>query len=324
MSFHLIVPEGFDDPARPSGGNHYDRRLAGPALSVATVAGSRLDCALAAVPDGEPALIDGLIASGSAAVLGAHARRLSPVVLMHMPLFCPGEQEVLAAAAGVITTSAWTRDQLLARYPLDPDRVRIACPGADPAPLASGTPGGGSLLCVAAVAPHKGQDLLIAALDQLSTWDWSCRCAGSVTVDPGFAAGLRHDRVEFTGVLAGTALERAYADADVLLVPSRAETYGMVVTEALARGVPVLAAEVGGLPEALGYAPGGTRPGRLFAPEDPAALAAAIRGWLGDPAERCRLRAAARARRTALPGWEPTVTAVTAAMLDFAAVGAEL
>ena len=68
------------------------------------------------------------------------------------------------------------------------------------------------------------------------------------------------------------------------MLPSRAETYGMVVTEALARGIPVLASDAGGLPETLGRDPDGRVPGLLVPPGDAAALAAALRGWLDDPA----------------------------------------
>ncbi len=80
----------------------------------------------------------------------------------------------------------------------------------------------------------------------------------------------------------------------------------MVVTEALARALPVIATRVGGVPEALGLAPDGTAPGMLIPPDDPAALAAALRRWLTDPALRDRLRAAARARRETLPTWTAT------------------
>ena len=84
------------------------------------------------------------------------------------------------------------------------------------------------------------------------------------------------------GPRTGADLERSYAAADVLVLASRAETYGMVVTEALARGLPVVATEVGGVPEALGHGAGGMRPGLLVPSGDPAALGAALRSWLGD------------------------------------------
>ena len=112
--------------------------------------------------------------------------------------------------------------------------------------------------------------------------------------------------MRFTGALAGPDLDAAYAAADVLVLASRAETYGMVVTEALARGLPVVATDVGGLPEALGGGADGDRPGLLVPAGDPAALAAALRSWLGDSDLRRRLRLAAQERRATLAGWSAT------------------
>ena len=88
----------------------------------------------------------------------------------------------------------------------------------------------------------------------------------------------------------------------------------MTVTEALAHGLPVLAAAVGGLPEALGSTADGTRPGQLIPPGDPAALAAALADWLGDEPHRHRLRAAARQRRSTLRGWEQTTQEIANAL----------
>jgi glycosyltransferase involved in cell wall biosynthesis len=113
--------------------------------------------------------------------------------------------------------------------------------------------------------------------------------------------------VRFVGTRTGAALDAAYADADLLVLPSRAETYGMVVTEALARGIPVLATAVDGVPEALGAAPDGSRPGMLVPPGDAEALAVALRRWLTDPGWRARLRESARGRRDTLRGWDDTV-----------------
>jgi glycosyltransferase involved in cell wall biosynthesis len=346
----FIVPAGIDDPARPSGGNAYDRRIArglaatGWTVRLHEVPGTwprpddrSLGCLAAAVgriPDGAVALLDGLVASAAPEVLSREAGRLRLVVLVHMPLGQgPGsdgarerEAAVLSAAASVVTTSAWARRVLLELYSLPGDRVHVAEPGTDPAELAAGTETAGALLSVAAVIPAKGHDVLLDALAPLAGLRWQCRCVGSIDRDPSFVEVLRHrvraggmdGRVCFTGPQAEAELARSYAGADVLVLPSRGETYGMVVAEALARGLPVVAAEVGGVPEALGHGGDGTRPGLLVPPGDPAALRDALRAWLEDAGLRRRLRAAARERRASLAHWSTTSAAV-AGVLEWAA-----
>jgi glycosyltransferase involved in cell wall biosynthesis len=191
--------------------------------------------------------------------------------------------------------------------------------------LAAGTPSGGRLLCIAAVTPLKGHDLLLDALATVDDLAWQCVCVGSLDLDPEFVAGLRcsaedrglGDRVRFTGPLIADGLDRVYAAADVLVQASRTETYGMVVTEALARGLPVIAGEVGGVPEALGRAADGSRPGLLIPPGDPQILGRTLRRWLEDPSERERLRAAARSRRQSLSDWAQTSRALAAVLSEF-------
>jgi glycosyltransferase involved in cell wall biosynthesis len=299
---HFIVPEGIHDPARPSGGNTYDRRLSQELAALGWTVHEHDITALDRLPDDAVVLLDGLIASPAPDVLVPHARRLRQVVLLHMPIGDAREAAVLAAATAVVTTSEWSRRRLGL-----PDRVYVAEPGVDPAELAPGTPAGGALLCVAAVTPHKGHDVLLHALATLPDLAWRCTCVGSLDRDPDFADGVcrRADgRVRFLGPRTGPGLERAYAAADLLVLPSYAETYGMVVTEAIARGVPVVASDVGGVPEALG---GG---GLLVPPGDPAALGAALRSWLTDRGMRDRLRRAARERRATLRGWNETAAVV--------------
>jgi glycosyltransferase involved in cell wall biosynthesis len=345
---HVVVPEGFDNPGQPTGGNIYDRRVcaglaeAGWEVLVATVAaaspvpdsGARaeLDRILSAIPDGEIALIDGLIASPTAAQLLPHAGRVSMTVLLHMPLATAldrrhdasaqrSEQVVLRAATSVVVTSEWTRQQVLSRYEIPPGRVHVARPGVDRV-AAPARPVRGHLICVGVLGRHKGQDLLVEALAELGDLDWHCVLAGSLDRDPDFVeylktriARLGYDhRVRLTGVLTGPALSHAYTTADLLVAPSRAETYGMAVTEALAHGLPVIATAIGGLPEALGSTADGTRPGQLITPCDPAALAAALGNWLGDERLRHRLRAAAGKRRSTLRGWEQTTQEIADAL----------
>ncbi len=292
-------------------------------VALATLAGF-----LQQIPDDSVVLIDGLIASAAAEVLVHQASRLRLVVLMHMPLgdrvddARPDERAVLSVAASVVTTSAWTRRRLLELYRLPADRVHVAQPGVDAADLAAGSTAGRELLCVAAVTPDKGHDVLLDALATAADLSWHCVCVGSLDRDPAFVDDLRRravdrgigDRVRFPGPRIGVDLERSYAAADVLVLASRAETYGMVVTEALARGLPVVAAEVGGLTEALGHGADGIRPGVLVPPDDPATLGAALRAWLTDAELRERCRRAARERRESLSGWSTTTSAVASVL----------
>jgi glycosyltransferase involved in cell wall biosynthesis len=329
---HVIVPDAIDDPARPSGGNRYDRRIcsglaaagwqvhehlvpdAWPHLGAAGLrTAARV---MSDLPDGALVLADGLIASAGAPAFVPAAARLSIVVLVHLPLgddpaTRAAERMVLAAVRAVITTSGWTRDRLLNGYALSPEAVHVAEPGVDAASPALADADGTRLLYVAAVAPHKGHDVLLGALTAVADQPWRCACVGPLDRDPDFVSRLRQavdaaglaGRLRFTGPRIGVALDRAYRSADVLVHAARGETYGMVVTEALARGVPVIAAAAGGLPGALGHAPDGTRPGMLVPPDDARALAGALRSWLTDSGLRSRLRCAAVGRRSTLRSW---------------------
>src|SRR5205823_1455249 len=127
-------------------------------------------------------------------VLVPEADRLRLVILVHMPLDDDAEQVALSAARAIVTTSEWTRRRLLARYGLTAERVHVATPGVDPARLAPGSPDGTLLICVAAVTPHKGYDVLAQALAKLADVPWTCLCVGSLTRDPDFVDRLRRQR----------------------------------------------------------------------------------------------------------------------------------
>ncbi|RSN46601.1 glycosyl transferase [Streptomyces sp. WAC 04229] len=342
-SVHFVVPGGIDDPAAPSGGNAYDRRvrldLPGFGWRVRGLpvdgdwprpddtARAELTRVLRRLPDGAVVLLDGLVACGVPEIVVPEAERLRMAVLVHLPLgdetgldlalaaeLDARERAVLRAVPAVVATSDWAVRRLVSHHGLDPGRVHVAAPGADIAPLAPGTDGVSRLVCVAAVTPRKGQHRLVEALAAVSDLPWSCVCVGGLGHDPEYVEHLRDlvarhgltGRLVLAGPRSGAELDATYATADLMVLTSYAETYGMAVTEALARGIPVLATDVGGLPEAVGRAPDGGVPGILVPPEDPAALAAELRGWFGEADVRRRLKSAARGRRAALNGWAST------------------
>jgi glycosyltransferase involved in cell wall biosynthesis len=336
-TLYVVVPAGIDDPARPSGGNRYDHQLctglarAGWQVREVHVDGSwprpgaaavqELAKQVGTVPDDGLLLVDGLVACGAAAQLAEQSTRVRLVVLVHMPLGgidvpADDERTVLASARAVIATSDWTRSRLLEQYGVDAERIGVARPGAERRELTKATPAGDRLLCIGAVAPHKGQDLLVDALAELRELPWRCTIVGPLDRDPDFVDRLREqiahaglgERVILTGP--GNATAR-YADADLLVLPSRLEAYGMVVTEALAAGIPVVASDVGGVAEALGATPLGA-PGLLVPAGDPEALRAALGGWLTDGDLRQELRRAAAERRRGLADWAATTHRVAA------------
>jgi glycosyltransferase involved in cell wall biosynthesis len=364
---HVVLPGDVDDPRSPSGGNTYGRRVArelaelGWTVARHRVAGSwpRPSCAeeaglarlLSAVPDGELVLLDGLVACGVPHAVVPQAGRVRLVVIVHLPLAdevgLPAEvaadldvreRATLCAADAIVVTSAAAARRLITREQKQgPEHsfllttpVYIAEPGTDPAPRAVGTDGASALLCVAAVTPVKGHDVLVDALAAVADRPWTCVCAGPLDRAPEYVDDLRArieryglaERVRLVGPLDPHACGAAYAAADLAVLASRTETYGMAAAEALARGVPVIGTTGGGLPDTIGQAPDGTAPGLLVPPDDAAELASALRRWFDEPALRTGLRAAASARAATLPGWSATAKGVAAALAPATGPGA--
>ena len=344
----LLVPGNIH---HHSGGNVYNARLVqglealGTEVEVIAVDGSwpeanaharrRLGSLLGAwEPDaglqGTVILVDGLIAMGAPDELEFAAKAGRETwVLVHMP--APAryglEARSLRAATGVLCTSTWARNVLAARHGLH--GLKVALPGTDPAPLAPGsTPP--HIVTVAALLPNKDQLLVVGALGLLQDLDWTAALVGSDQADEGYTGKVRAavqanglgGRIRLTGELTGPALENAWLRADLSLLVSRAEAFGMVVTESLARGIPVIVREGTGAVEALRLgAPGtdddgGRLPGAKGAfpadddPANPALLAQVLRSWLEDTATRASWRERAVQARSTLPGWDRTAAVV--------------
>ncbi len=348
---HVLLP---GDVVAPTGGNVYDLRVIdglatahGWRVRRTDVAGSwpladHSACAgltqvLAAVPDGGLVLVDGIVACGVPEVIEPAAGRLRIVVLVHLPLpdetglstesadsLARLEGRTLRAAAAVVVTSPWAARRL-GGYDLAPAQVHVAPPGTDSQPVARGTLGSGrppELLCVGAVTPRKDQLTLVDALAQLPHLAWRCSCIGPVDRAAGYVTSVRErvvtagleGLVRLVGALDAEELAASYDAADLVVLVSRTETFGMVITEALARGVPVVTTAGGAAEETLGRAPDGTVPGLVVPPGDAGALAAALSRWLTDAPLRARLASSARARRDTLDRWDETARALAAVL----------
>lgn len=334
-----------------SGGNVYNARLVqglralGTEVEVIAVEGSwpeagalarrRLGSLLGAwEPDagmqGTMILVDGLIAMGAPDELESAAKAGRETwVLVHMP--APAryglEARSLRAATGVLCTSTWARNVLAARHGLR--GLKVALPGTDPAPLAGGSVPP-HILTVAALLPNKDQLLVVEALGRLRDLDWTASLVGSDLADGEYTGRVRAaihanglgGRVRPTGELTGQPLESAWQRADLSLLVSRAEAFGMVVTESLAHGIPVIVRDGTGAVEALSLgAPdkeddGGPLPGAKVAfpaddhPANPVLLAQVLRRWLEDSTTRASWRKRAVEARNRLPGWDRTAAVV--------------
>ncbi|MEA5456435.1 glycosyltransferase family 4 protein [Sinomonas sp. JGH33] len=361
----LVVPAPL---AWRSGGSAYNERLA-DALAAAGV-DVRTHPAAGAWPVGSSAdrarlrrvfreiaddggarlLVDGLVGLGCPGEI-AEAQRwgLAVWLLVHMPIgempdaAGPGsaiEAAALAAASGAITPSHTTAAELARRHGVE---AAVARPGVDRSPLSHGSDPP-RILCVAALLHGKRQLELFEALGRLADLPWTAELVGSDRPDPDYARAVRdaaaapplRGRVRVAGELLGDALEAAWGAADLSVLASASETFGLVVAESLARGVPAIVPAGTGAEEALGLSRRGAA-GLADTGSARAELAGAVcrfddtsgrdaqsapdavavlRSWLTDPALRSQWRAAACAARPRLPGWGATARAVLTALGD--------
>ncbi|MDP2390798.1 MAG: glycosyltransferase, partial [Acidobacteriota bacterium] len=173
------------------------------------------------------------------------------------------------------------------------------------------------LLCVATVNAGKGHDLLLEALAAVPSHQWHLTCAGSLTRDAATADRVRglvrqfklEDRVTLAGELDAEAIVACYDAADVFVLATRRETYGMAVAEALARGLPVVSTTTGAIPDLVG-----ADAGVLVPPGEVAALAEALSRVISDADLRARLTAGAREVRDRLQTWEVATARMDAAL----------
>ena len=280
---------------------------------------------LAGVPAETAILADGL-AYGAMPVELVSSLHSPIVALVHHPLWLEAglskarqdelyalEKADLALARHVIVTSLSTANTLIADFAVPAGKITVAEPGTDPAARARGTGNPPQLLSVGSVVPRKAHDTLVRALAQVADRDWQLTIVGptdrSVEALAALEAAIGETglgpRITVAGPAAPERLEAYYASADVFVLPSLYEGYGMVLAEAMARGLPIVCTTGGAaaatVPDAAAF---------KVPPVDVQALGSAIRRVLDDPARRRQMSDAAWAAGQKLPRWEDTARTI--------------
>lgn len=329
-SLYFVFPGLLDTQ---TGGYHYDRRLIEelrkldikvntislstqfPFPDAATLAATRE--ALAAVPDGAFVIFDGLAYGVLDELAEAESQRLHIIALCHHPLalesgldpvkqqdFHTSEQRALAAARHIIVTSEHTRSILTDQFDVSANKVLVAVPGTDRVPFAPCAGNPLQLLTVASLTRRKAHDVLINALANLVDLPWQARFVGGRHFDPIWSDQLQqqvnHLHLQKRIELAGTVdeLDEAFHQADLFVLPSRFEGYGMVFAEALAAGLPIVAARAGAVPDVVPESAG-----ILVPPDDVESLTTALRHLITNSELRQQLQAGAQHAALSLPTW---------------------
>jgi len=286
---------------------------------------------LEALPQGIPVVVDGLALGALPEAAERIARRAPLVALVHHPLaleaglspadsrkLFESECKALAAARSVIVTSRATGKRLNADYDVPPERITVAPPGTDRAAPARGTPDGTlRLLSVAAIVPRKGFDALIAALASIAGLPWRLTIAGDLTRAPATAAKLEADierhrlagRVNLLGAVSPQQLATQYAAADVFVLASHFEGYGMAYAEAMAHGLPIIGTTGGATVDTVP-----ATAGVLVEPGNVKALTRALRMVIENEEDRRRLARGALAAAADLPTWGSTARIFASAL----------
>ncbi|WP_237132597.1 glycosyltransferase family 4 protein [Pseudohongiella sp. O18] len=337
LPLYFVFP---GDLGTPTGGYHYDRRL----ISELRTLGKQVipialsdrfptpdkdalvdaEQKLSAIPDGAQVMIDGLAMGVMDQIVSRHARRLSLIALCHHPLSLEAglsaaqqdalhhsEKRSLHCARATVVTSPHTAEILRNQFDLDTNSILVACPGTDRSEFAPCTGNPPRLLTVASLTRRKAHDVLIESLGALKDLPWQARFVGGDHFDREWAQQLKAQvnqeqlarRIDFVGSVEN--LQPEYQQADLFVLPSRFEGYGMVFAEALAAGLPVIAARAGAVPDVVPASAG------ILVPADDAeALAAALREVLTDSSRRQALQRGARQAALALPGWRDSAMLV--------------
>lgn len=276
------------------------------------------------IPDNSLLIADGLALCVLPAEIKKHKERLKLVALIHHPLalemglsesqvhaLTTSETQALELVDHVITTSQHTAETLR-QFGVTGDRVSVVFPGTEKSVKSLGSVDGGfRLICVATLNKRKGHAVLINALKLIEHLPWTLVCAGSCTRDPDTYNSLVEqtqtlgltDRITFSGELDNDELNAEYQRADAFVLASYYEGYGMVLDEAIARGLPIIATSGGAIADTVP-----SSAAILTSPGYVDELTEALRQYMENKTVRTQLREGACQARETLRTWQQTVT----------------
>ncbi len=330
----VLLTQG--DPGRLTGGYLYQQRMAEAAplhdarIQVVSVGERVLPLQARAVGrllagvQADALLVDSIVAAAAARALASPRRQLPVIAVVHQQ---PGGVEasirlralrrsrdlaLYRRAGRVVAVSDWLSDKLVGDG-VSPARIVVVPPGREPpgrviAPAPELRRGRrAALICVSNWVRNKRIDLALDAVSRLAPELATLHLVGDQNADRRYAAQLRRriarddlrDRVVVHGRLPPPEVATLLAGADVLVHPSRHESYGQAVAEGMAAGVPVVAFAIDNLP----YLVRDGIDGKLVAFGDISAMASAITELILDHGRRETMRANARSRAAGFPTW---------------------
>ena len=328
------------DINQPTGGYHYDRRLISglqnTQIEVRAISLPEYDSnssaqtlaeiekSFASFPDQSVVIVDGLIFGMLDSLAAKESRRLKLIALCHHPLaletglsieeqsrLFETEQRALHYTRAVIVTSENTRQILTAQFAVNPEKIIVAEPGTEQGTFARCNGNPLRLLTVASLIRRKAHDILIQSLSELKDAVWQARFVGDEHADVTWTEQLKakakalelSDRITFAGAVEDVRQE--YLASDVFVLPSRFEGYGMVFAEAIAAGLPVIAARSGAIPAVVPDSAG-----VLVPTDDVVALTKVLRKVITDQSYRTELQDGARQIAASLPTWQSAANTV--------------
>jgi len=224
------------------------------------------------------------------------------------------ERAALTFAERVIVTSPHTRDALVTRFGVAPDKISVALPGVDRSELPRTPAEPPLVLSVGSVTARKGHDVLVAALALIAELDWQATIVGSLERDDTAVGQVRdlidrhgmQGRVTLAGELSSDDLSELYRKASVFALATRHEGYGMVFSEAMIRGLPIVSCAAGAVPDTVP-----PEAGLLVPADDEHVFAGALESLLRDVALRASYSEGSLRCGTQLPTWDDTAAVFT-------------